>query len=134
MRDDLRDNLQDNLRVVFHTFGCKVNQFDTAGLAEKFREQGFTVVSPGEPADIHVVNTCTVTKTAEQKARQLMRKIKRENPGAVLVVTGCYAQTDPESVKALPGVDLVTGVAGRENLPELVAEHLASGRPLARVL
>lgn len=122
------------LRVVFHTFGCKVNQFDTAGLAEKFREQGFTVVSPGEPADIHVVNTCTVTKTAEQKARQLMRKIKRENPGAVLVVTGCYAQTDPESVKALPGVDLVTGVAGRENLPELVAEHLASGRPLARVL
>ena len=68
-----------------------------------------------------------MTKTAEQKARQLMRKIKRENPGAVLVVTGCYAQTDPESVKALPGVDLVTGVAGRENLPELVAEHLASG-------
>src|SRR5690606_10859255 len=103
---------------------CKVNQFDTAGLAEKFRERGFTVVSPGEPADIYVVNTCTVTKTAEQKARQLIRKIKREDPNAVLAVTGCYAQTSPESVKALPGVDLVTGVAGRENLPELVEEHL----------
>jgi threonylcarbamoyladenosine tRNA methylthiotransferase MtaB len=126
--------LRNDLRVVFHTFGCKVNQFDTAGLAEIFRERGFKVVSPGEPADIYVVNTCTVTKTAEQKARQLIRKIKREHPGAVLVVTGCYAQTDPERVKALPGVDLVTGVAGRESLPGLVAEHLASGLPLAQVL
>ncbi|NLW10325.1 MAG: tRNA (N(6)-L-threonylcarbamoyladenosine(37)-C(2))-methylthiotransferase MtaB [Firmicutes bacterium] len=111
-----------------------MNQFDTAGLAEKFRERGFEVVSPGEQADIYVVNTCTVTKTAEQKARQLIRKIKREDPGAVLAVTGCYAQTNPESVKALPGVDLVTGVAGRENLPELVEEYLASGLPLAQVL
>jgi len=121
--------LRKNLRVAFHTLGCKVNQFDTAGLAEKFRERGFEVVSPGEQADIYVVNTCTVTKTAEQKARQLIRKIKREDPGAVLAVTGCYAQTNPESVKALPGVDLVTGVAGRENLPELVEEYLASGLP-----
>lgn len=122
------------LRVAFFTFGCKVNQFDTAGLAEKFRKRGFRVVSSGESADIYVVNTCTVTKTAEQKSRQLIRKITREHPRAVLVVTGCYAQTNPETVKALPGVNLVTGVAGRENLPELVEEHLASGLPFLQVI
>src|SRR5690554_7272877 len=100
----------DALRAAFFTFGCKVNQFDTQGLAAKFRRKGFAVVSSGEPADIYVINTCTVTKTAEQKARQLIRKIRKQYPRALLVVTGCYARTNPDTVKDLPGVGVVTGV------------------------
>lgn len=121
------------MRTAFLTLGCKVNQFDTEGLAAQFRKKGFTVVPSGEPADIYVINTCTVTKIAEQKARQLIRKIRKEYPQALLVVTGCYAQTNPDAVKELPGVRVVTGVAGRENLVELVEKYLASQTPLWRV-
>ncbi len=121
-------------RTAFLTLGCKVNQFDTEGLAAQFWKKGFLVVPSDEPADIYVINTCTVTKSAEQKARQLIRKIRKEHPRALLVVTGCYAQTNPEAIRELPGVRVVTGVAGRENLVELVEKYLASQNPLWRVL
>lgn len=110
--------------VAFHTFGCKVNQFDTDGLIAKFRERGYEVVGFEQPAEIYVINTCTVTQTAEQKARQFIRKVKREHPEALMVVTGCYAQTNPEAVAALPEADLVVGVAGRGNLVDLIEREI----------
>ena len=110
-------------RVAFHTLGCKVNQFDTSGLITKFREQGYEIVDFKEPADIYIINTCTVTKTAEQKARQLIRKVKREQPGAWVVVTGCYAQTKAKALAKMPEIDLLVGVAGRSNLVDLVEEQ-----------
>ncbi|HBG17010.1 MAG TPA: tRNA (N(6)-L-threonylcarbamoyladenosine(37)-C(2))-methylthiotransferase MtaB [Firmicutes bacterium] len=113
--------------VAFYTLGCKVNQFDTDGLTALFRERGYQVVDFTEPAHIYIINTCTVTKTAEQKARQLIRKVKREHPGALVVVTGCYAQTSPDAVTALPEVDLVIGVAGRSNLVNLIEKELFFG-------
>ena len=76
----------------FHTFGCKLNQFETEALASEFRNRGFSLVASDQPADVYVINTCTVTSKSEQKARRLIRKISREHPGSLLLVTGCYAQ------------------------------------------
>lgn len=113
------------LRVAFHTFGCKVNQFDTEGLVSTFNAAGYEVVPLSATADVYVINTCTVTKTAEQKARQVTRRIKRAHPEALVVVTGCYAQTNPEEVAALPEADLIVGVSGRIDLVNLVTERLS---------
>lgn len=110
--------------MAFHTFGCKVNQFDTEGLVSTFKAEGYEVVPFSAAADAYVINTCTVTKTAEQKARQVTRKIKRAHPEALVVVTGCYAQTNPEDVAALPEADLIVGVSGRSDLVNLVTKRL----------
>lgn len=111
-------------KIAFHTLGCKVNQFDTEGLIVDFRDHGYQVVAFDEAADIFVINTCTVTKEAERKAGQLIRRVKRKYPKAFLVVTGCYAQTRAEAINAYPEVDLVIGVAGRSRLRQLLEEAL----------
>ena len=111
-------------KIAFFTLGCKVNQFDTEGLITESREHGYEVVDFNGPADIYVLNTCTVTKEAERKARQLMRRVKRKYPDAYLVVTGCFAQTSAEVLTALPEVDLVIGVAGRGRLFQILEEEL----------
>ena len=77
------------MRVSFYTLGCKVNQNETGALAQLFEQHGFTVVESGEAADVYVVNSCTVTNFGDQKSRKWLRRAKRENPGAVTVLTGC---------------------------------------------
>lgn len=83
------------MRVTFYTLGCKVNQNETGALAQLFEESGYTVVSNEEGADVYVVNSCTVTNFGDQKSRKWLRRAKRENPGAVTVLTGCYPQAFP---------------------------------------
>jgi threonylcarbamoyladenosine tRNA methylthiotransferase MtaB len=85
----------------FYTFGCKLNQYETEALASEFRNQGFSLTTPDQPADVYVINTCTVTSKSEQKARRLIRKISREHAGSLLVVTGCYAQLNAEDLERL---------------------------------
>lgn len=87
--------------VSFHTLGCKLNQLETESIVQAFRAEGFDVVSWGSPADIYVVNTCTVTSMAEQKARREIRKVLRERPASCVIATGCYAQLDPEALAAV---------------------------------
>ena len=118
------EGLRSATKIAFFTLGCKVNQFDTEGLITESREHGYEVVDFNGPADIYVLNTCTVTKEAERKARQLMRRVKRKYPDAYLVVTGCFAQTSAEVLTALPEVDLVIGVAGRGRLFQILEEEL----------
>ncbi len=89
------------LSVAFHTLGCKLNQLETESIAEAFRTAGFKTVPWGDRADIHIVNTCTVTSKAEQKARRVIRKALKDDPSACVVATGCYAQLDPASVAAI---------------------------------
>lgn len=102
------------MRVMFHTFGCKVNQYDSEAMANLFREHGHEVVQDIEAADIIVVNTCTVTKEGERKARQWLRHTAQNFADKKLIVTGCYAQTNPEELLGLPGISLITGVKDRE--------------------
>ena len=111
------------LRTAIYTLGCKVNYFESEALKEQFRlNGGFTVVENGEKADIYVVNTCTVTHQAARKSRQLIRRLKKANPRAIIVMTGCYPQVNPEEAALLPEVDLFTGTGERLLLPELVKE------------
>ena len=101
------------MRVTFYTLGCKVNQNETGALAQLFEENGYTVVSNEEPADVYVVNSCTVTNFGDQKSRKWLRRAKRENPGAVTVLTGCYPQAFPDEAAEIAEADVVTGSGNR---------------------
>lgn len=113
-----------NRKVAFMTLGCKVNQYETELIKEHFAENGFDPVSDGEPADVYVINTCTVTNLADRKSRQYIRRAKKQNPGAFVVVTGCYAETDRDAVSGIDGVSMVVGNKEKNNIPALVAEAL----------
>lgn len=101
------------MRVTFYTLGCKVNQNETGALAQLFEESGYTVVPNDEGADVYVVNSCTVTNFGDQKSRKWLRRAKRENPGAVTVLTGCYPQAFPDEAAAIEEADVVTGSGNR---------------------
>ena len=94
-------------KVSFHTLGCKLNFSETATIARQFEEHGYLRAPSSAQADICVINSCAVTEHAEKKCRNLIRKIHRENPSAIIAVTGCYAQLRPEEIAAIEGVDLV---------------------------
>jgi len=98
------------------TFGCRVNQADSLGFEEQLRAAG-TQPAPPETADVVVVNTCSVTATADQGARQTIRRVARSNPRARIVVTGCYATRRPDDVRGLPGV---VGVVHNDDKPRLL--------------
>ena len=87
------------LRVAFHTLGCKVNQSDTATMEALFRTAGHTVVAADEAADVYIINTCVVTNIGQRKSRQMIHRLVREYPEALIVVTGCYPQTAAEEVE-----------------------------------
>jgi len=112
------------MRVKFVTLGCKVNQYETEAMREQMEREGFAPAGPGEPADIVVVNTCTVTAQSDQKARQALRRAKKENEGAVLVLTGCWPQAFPEEAGAFSDADVVLGTANRGMLLPRVMEYL----------
>ncbi len=101
------------MRVTFYTLGCKVNQNETGALAQLFEENGYTVVANEESADVYIVNSCTVTNFGDQKSRKWLRRAKRENPGAVTVLTGCYPQAFPEEAAEIAEADVVTGSGNR---------------------
>lgn len=112
------------MRVTFYTLGCKVNQNETGALAQLFEESGYTVVPNEEAADVYVVNSCTVTNFGDQKSRKWLRRAKRENPGAVTVLTGCYPQAFPEEAAGIMEADVVTGSGNRRAILQDVQKVL----------
>lgn len=96
-------------KVTFHTLGCKLNFAETSSIGKQFIEHEFLEVPNEERADVIVVNTCSVTERADQKARQLVRHLQKVSPEAFVIVTGCYAQLDPDQIAEIDGVDLVLG-------------------------
>ena len=119
--------------VAFATLGCRLNQVESQEMGGLLERRGFRTVNADEPAQVYVVNTCTVTGRADFSDRQLIRRISRRNPEALLVVTGCYAQTDAQAVARIPGVDLVLGNQEKYRLPELLADLVKRDRPEIRV-
>jgi len=111
-------------RVAFVTLGCKVNQSDTQKAIADFRAAGFRIVPPHAAAEVYVVNTCSVTHVADRKSRQWLRRGARLNPDALVVATGCYAESGRETLEEMSEVDLVVGYKEKDDLVGLVAERL----------
>lgn len=119
--------------VAFYTLGCKVNTYDTEGVATLFRRHGYRVVDFDEVADVYVINTCSVTNMAARKSRQVIHQAVKRNPRAIVVVMGCYAQYAPDEVGAIPGVDIVVGTHRRAEIVDFVAEVRRTQRPIRAV-
>ena len=104
--------------VALHTLGCKLNFSETSTIGRLLENDGFVKKKFDEVADVYVINTCSVTDNADKECRQLVRRIQRKAPEAMVVITGCYAQLKPEEIASIPGVDLVLGAAEKFNITE----------------
>lgn len=116
-----------NGRVAIVTLGCKTNQFESAAILEQLTAAGYAVVDFDAGADLVIVNTCTVTAATDAQSRNLIRRARRLNPAARVVVTGCYAQIDPQSLRRIPGVSLVVGNEEKKQLLALLRTAAADG-------
>ncbi|WP_027088270.1 tRNA (N(6)-L-threonylcarbamoyladenosine(37)-C(2))-methylthiotransferase MtaB [Cohnella panacarvi] len=120
--------------VAFYTLGCKVNFYDTEAIWQLFKNEGYEQVDfEQKAADVYVINTCTVTNTGDKKSRQIIRRAVRRNPEAIIAVTGCYAQTSPAEIMAIPGVDLVVGTQDRDKLMTYIADIQSDRKPMNAV-
>lgn len=116
------------MKVAFSTLGCRVNQYETEAMAEKFIREGYTVVDSSEIADVYVINTCTVTNTGDKKSRQIISKSRRLNPNAIIAVVGCYSQMSPNEVSAIEGVDVVLGTRNKGDVVYYVNKAKDEGK------
>lgn len=119
----------DGKRAAFFTLGCKLNFAETSTLGEMLMSHGVTKAKKGETADICVVNTCTVTAMADSKCRQAIHKIIKDHPGALVAVTGCYAQLQPQIISDIPGVSIVVGAQQRSDLIDQICYRLQDPPP-----
>lgn len=119
--------------VAFHTLGCKVNHYETEAIWQLFKENGYKRTEFEKQSDVYVINTCTVTNTGDKKSRQVIRCAVRQNPDAVICVTGCYAQTSPAEIMAIPGVDIVVGTQERTKLLGYIDQYKAERKPINAV-
>lgn len=108
------------MKIAFTTLGCKLNFAESSALGKALLERGHTRAKQGEEADICIINTCSVTDTADHKDRQAIHRIRRQNPNAILIVTGCYAQLKPGEIAQIEGVDFVLGQDEKFHLPEFI--------------
>ncbi|WP_042458552.1 tRNA (N(6)-L-threonylcarbamoyladenosine(37)-C(2))-methylthiotransferase MtaB [Neobacillus dielmonensis] len=116
--------------VAFHTLGCKVNHYETEAIWQLFKQEGYERVEFEATSDVYVINTCTVTNTGDKKSRQVIRRAVRKNPDAVICVTGCYAQTSPAEIMAIPGVDIVVGTQDRVKMLEYIEQYKQERQPI----
>jgi len=109
-------------RASFYTLGCKLNFSETSSIARRFGEYGFRRVEFDEEADVVVINSCSVTAEGDKKTRNIIRQAIRKNPEAMVVVTGCYAQLQPEAIQKIEGVDLIVGSSEKLSIPEFLGD------------
>jgi threonylcarbamoyladenosine tRNA methylthiotransferase MtaB len=111
------------MKAAFYTLGCKVNQYESEYMAELLKNAGFEIVAPTDDADYYIVNSCTVTATADQKTRQNVRKFKRKHPNSVIILTGCMPQAFPESAQELSEADIVLSNKNNDDILDLINRH-----------
>jgi threonylcarbamoyladenosine tRNA methylthiotransferase MtaB len=119
--------------VAFHTLGCKVNHYETEAIWQLFKQEGYERTDFESASDVYIINTCTVTNTGDKKSRQVIRRAIRKNPDAVICVTGCYAQTSPAEIMAIPGVDIVVGTQDRVKMLEYIEQYKQERQPINAV-
>ena len=117
------------MKIAFYTFGCKVNQYETQALRQQFAAQGWEVLEFDHQGgwDAVVVNSCTVTAEGDRKTRQLLRRLRREHPGAAICLTGCFPQAFPGPASAIQEADVVTGSKDRRGLSDALDRFLSTG-------
>jgi len=120
-------------KVAVYTLGCKVNQVESESIKQSFLRKGYQVVDIDEQADVYVINTCTVTHVSDRKSRAMLRRVRRKNPGAVVVATGCFAEISPQSLAGMPEVDIILGNREKERVADIVEQYQPGGRPLVMV-
>lgn len=118
-------------KAVYYTLGCKLNFSETSTFGKMLADMGVATAAKGEKADLCLINTCSVTEVADHKCRQAIHRMVRNNPGAFVVVTGCYAQLSAEKVSKIDGVDLVLGSNEKADLVQFLSEHWSGGEPAA---
>ena len=120
------------MKVSIHTFGCKVNHYDSQVILSDLSAQGHEIVSIDE-ADVIIINTCAVTNESERKSRQLIRKYKREHPQSIIVVSGCFSEIDLEAVKQSTDADIITGTHNRSQIPNLIEQFIQTKEKYANI-
>ena len=120
------------MKIFFTTLGCKLNFAESSAIGKALLSRGHTKAKAGEEADICIINTCTVTDAADHKDRQMIHRIRRQNPNAILIVTGCYAQIRPDEIAQIEGVDYVLGQNEKFHLAELIDKIAAYPHPLTK--
>lgn len=116
------------MKVAFYTLGCKVNQYESQAMSEMLKKNGYEIVDSKSDADIYIVNSCTVTSSADQKTRQTVRHFKRNHPESIVVLTGCMPQAYPDDAKKLVEADIVTGNKSNSRLIELLDTYSKFGK------
>ena len=111
-------------KVAFITLGCKVNQYETNAMIQKFIEQGYNIVEHTKKADIYIINTCTVTNMSDRKSRQMLRRVKDLNPHAIVVACGCYAQVAKEELKKIEEIDLILGNNEKKEIVKYIEKYI----------
>jgi len=112
--------MSDRFRASFYTLGCRLNQAETAMISHSFARKGYEIVGFGEPSDVVVINTCTVTDQADSKCRQLVRQVLRRCPDATVAVVGCYAQMAADTLRRIEGIDLIVGTEEKMRVADLI--------------
>jgi len=110
-------------KIAFTTLGCKVNMYDTEAMAELFQKKGYEIKNFNEFADIYLVNTCAVTNFGNKKSRQAIRRAKKTNPNGIVVASGCYAQTAPNEIQKIEGINIIVGIKDRNKIVEIVEDY-----------
>lgn len=113
------------MKAAFYTLGCKVNQAESEYMAELLQKAGFEIVNPNDEADYYIVNSCTVTATADQKTRQSVRRFKRKHPNSTVILTGCMPQAFPKDAEKLEQADIVLGNKNDNDILDLINKHAA---------
>jgi len=117
------------LKASFYTLGCRLNQAETALIGNTFRQKGYELVEFGEPSDVCVINSCTVTEQADSKCRQLVRQVLRKNPETFVAVVGCYAQISSEALRKVDGIDLIVGTQDKLRVSEFIDDPVKLPEP-----
>ncbi len=121
------------MRAAFTTLGCRVNQYESEAMTEKFISAGFDIVSFNSCADVYVINTCTVTNMGDKKSRQMINRAKKMNSDAIIAVVGCYSQVAPEEVARIEGVDIVLGTKNKGEIVQWVYNVLNEKKQVVEV-
>lgn len=121
------------MKAAFYTLGCKVNQYETQIMEQRLIAAGYEIVSHDQPADVYIVNSCTVTGESDRKTRQILRRLKSQNPDSIAVLSGCFPQSFPDRAAAFTEANIVTGVLGRGQIDKLIEQLRSTDGRLVKI-